>query len=132
MASIWMLSKNAMRGMSVVGTISDFLDTLQRERVPSSEVNDRMLHVLDKLILGARSFIDSNIRIESFFKSTAEAVYTDMSLTPTEFVSVLEKCMERIKTHEYQDECLEIIRSIARNAMQVASRRVDTRSLILR
>jgi hypothetical protein len=132
MASIWMLSKDAMRGMDIIGAISDFLDEYQTKGLPSSESRDRVLNVLENIILGARSYIDSNTRIDSFSMITAEAVYTEMSMTPTEFISILEKCIERIRLqNDYQNDCLNIIRIIAKNATKVTSRRVDTKSLIL-
>ena len=132
MASIWMLSKNAMRGMNIVGAISDFLDELQREGYPTSESRNRVLYLLENLISGARSYIDFNFRVDSFSMIIAEAVFTEMSKTPTEFISALETCVERIRLQkENRNDCLDILRLIAKNAMQVASRRVDTKSLIL-
>jgi len=132
MASIWMLSKDAMRGMDIIGAISDFLDEYQTEGCSTSESRDRVLSVLENLISGARSYIDSNIRIDSFSMITAEAAYTEISKTPTEFISILERCAESIRLQkENLNDCLDILRIIAKNAMQVTSRRVDTKSLIL-
>ncbi|MHA1389694.1 MAG: hypothetical protein ACTSWA_01425 [Candidatus Thorarchaeota archaeon] len=132
MASIWMLSKDAMRGMNIVGAISDFLDEIQREGHPTSESRNRVICVLENLISGARSYIDSNIRVDSFSMITAEAVLTEMTKTPTEFISILENCVKRIRVEEEnQNNCLDILRLVAKNTMQVTSRRVDTKSLIL-
>jgi hypothetical protein len=132
MASIWMLSKDAMRGMDIISAISDFLDEYQTKGCPTIESRERVLGVLEKIILGARSFSDLNIKIDSFSMITAEAAYTEMSKTPTELISIIEKCMEKIRLlDEYENDCLDILRIIAKNAMQVTSRRVDTKSLIL-
>jgi len=132
MASIWMLSKDAMRGMDIIGAISDYLDEYQTKGSPTSISRDRVISVLENIILGARSYTDSNIRIDSFSMITAEAVFTEMAKKPSEFVSVLERCIECIQYEkECQNDCLDILRTIAKNAMQVTSRRVDTKSLVL-
>jgi hypothetical protein len=127
-----MLSKDAMRGMDIISAISDFLDEYQTRGCPTSVSKERVIGVLEKIILGARSFGDYNINIDSFSIITAETAYTEMSVTPTEFISIIEKCMEKIRLlNEYENDCLNILRIIAKNAMQVTSRRVDTKSLIL-
>jgi len=132
MASIWMLSKDAMRGMDIIGTISDFLDEYQTKGCPTSKSKDRVISVLENIILGARSYIDSNIRIDSFSMIIAEAVYTEMLKPPSEIILILEKCIEEIRLHDdYHNNCLDILRIIAKNATKVTSRRVDTKSLIL-
>ncbi len=132
MASIWMLSKDAMRGMDIVGAISEFLDEYQTKGRPTSESSDRVLYVIERLILGARSFLDSNVRIDSFSMMIAEAVHTEMSKTPNELISILERCAEHIRSQsEHLNDCLDILRIISKNVMRVTSRRVDTRSLVL-
>ena len=132
MASIWMLSKDAMRGMNIIGAISDFLDEHQAKRETASSSRNRVLNVLRNIATGARSFIDSNVRIDSFSMIVAEAVYTDMSKTPTELISIIENCIERLDSYEVdQDSCLDVLRIIAKNTSKVTSRRVDTESLIL-
>jgi hypothetical protein len=133
MASIWMLSKDAMRGMDIVGTISDVLDEFQTRGQLSSRSRDRVLGVIEKIIAGARSYYDTKTRIDSFSMITAEAAYTEISKPPSEFVSMLEECAECIRFEKgCQNKCMDLLRVIARSAMQATSRRVDTRSLILR
>jgi hypothetical protein len=132
MASIWMLSKDAMRGMDIVGTISDFLDEYQTKGSAKPKTTDRVITILENIILGAKSYVDSSIKIDSFSMITAEASYTEMEKTPSEFVSVLEGCIQCIRLQkECQNDFLDTLRIIAKNGMQVTSRRVDTKSLIL-
>jgi len=132
MASIWMLSKDAMRGMDIIGAISDFLDEYQTKGCPTSKSKNRVINVLENIILGAKSYTDSKIKIDSFSMVIADSASTEMSKTPTEFILSLEKCIEKIKLHdEYQSNCLDILRVIAKSATKVTSRRVDTKSLIL-
>ena len=132
MASIWMLSKDAMRGMDIIGAISDFLDEYQTNGCPSLKTKDRVISVLEKMILGTRSYIDSNVKIDSFSMIIADSAYTEMSKTPTEFISILEKCIKKININDgHQDNCLDVLRIIAESATKVTSRRVDTKSLIL-
>ncbi len=131
MASIWMISKDAMRGMDITGAISDYLDEYQTKGKSSSVTRDRIINVLKNLILGARSYTDPKIRIDSFSRITAEAAYTELAKTPSEFASDLEICIKCIQQEKgCQNDCLDILRIIAKNAMQVASRRVDTKSLV--
>ena len=97
MASIWMLSKDAMRGMDIIGAISDYLDEYQTKGKPSPKSRNRVISVLENIISGAKSYTDSKIRIDSFSMITAEAAYTEMTKTPSEFVSVLKRCIECIR-----------------------------------
>lgn len=132
MASIWMLSKDTVRGMDIIDAISDFLDEYQTKGCPSSEARDRVIGVMGSIILGARRHIESNVRADSFSMMVAEAAYTDMLKTPSAFASILTECTERIRLQsDYPDDCLDILRVIAKNATRVTSRRVDTKSLIL-
>ncbi len=132
MASIWMLSKDAMRGMELIGTISDFLDELQTKGHATSESKDRVLEVLKRVIAGARSYIDTNVQIDSFSMKIAEAVSRDLEMTPRELVETIENCIELIQFQgELEEPCMYVLRVIAKNAMEVTSRRVDTKSLIL-
>ncbi len=132
MASIWMLSKDTMRGMDLIGAISDFIDELQTRGHVTSGSKDRVLDVLKKIIAGARSYIDTNVQIDSFSMKIAEAVYTDLEMRPRELVETIENCIELIQFQgKLQDSCMNILRVIAKKAMEVTSRRVDTKSLIL-
>lgn len=121
-----------MRGMDIVSAISDVLDEFETNGKLSQKSRDRILSVIEKIILGTRGYLDTKVRIDSFSMITAEAAYTEMSKPPSEFISVLEKCAECIRLQkDCQNECMELLRIIAKSAMQATSRRVDTRSLIL-
>ena len=132
MTSIWMLSRDAMRGMDIIGVISDFLYDCQTEGNTTPDSRDRVIDVLERVILGARSCVIPNVRIDSFTMMTARAAYTEVSKTPSDFISTLEKCIKRIGgQNECGNDCLNVLRTIAKSVRRVTSRRVDTESLIL-
>lgn len=126
-----MLSKDAMRGMNVVSAISDFLDESKSAGIQNKKAMDRVIALLEAIYLGARSYTDTRVTIDSFSAVVAEAVATDLWKTPAELAIILEDCLEKAKSQTVSEPCLNILRIIAKSAMCVTSRSVDTRSLVL-
>jgi len=132
MASMWMLSKTAMKGMNIVSTISDFIEAVKQGTHTSDDSRERVLHLLHKIAQGAMSFRKENIAVDSFYQIIAEKLAEDRSCTPSELESTIKRCADAIREGLASPDCLDFLRSVAQQAMQVTSRSVYGRFLVLK
>ncbi len=131
MASIWMLSKDSMRGMRIASAVSDFIHEARTLNTPDEHTRERIIKILREIIEGARSFIEREIIVEAFLVELAENLVKELEIDPTGLIERLDDCIQHIENNETSGKCFDILRVIANNAINITSRSVDPRSLFL-
>jgi hypothetical protein len=126
-----MLSKDANRGMDIVSAMSDFVYEVEIDGDASNQSTERILDILDTMILAAKTFTEGKVRVDSFFIKIVEELNTDLGMTSSDLITKLRGCQDMIESPDLSmGHCLELLRSIAKNAMLVTSERVDTKLLL--
>jgi len=120
--SLWMCSKNANLGIDIASAISDYITESQAKELPSKEQTTTINHILKIMVRACKSLMGVKLSVDSFFIGIVEGLLRDLDLAPAGLITRLEICERKIlaKTKR-DDECLKILRSIAMNAILVAS-----------
>ena len=126
MGSLWMCSKYANLGIDVASAISDYMAGRETQEDSVRPSRNRTCHILGIMVSACKCLVGATLSVDSFFIGLAEGLLRDLDLPPRELITRLEICGREIQNKDKaEDGCLKILRSIAMNAILVASRRLD-------
>jgi hypothetical protein len=138
MTRIWQLSKDSMKEMELLSTVTDALDGLER---PQSVGKEELIHRLDRafelfqrLETAAKTQTSKQSQKDLFMLKLAENLEKAYRLAPSDFEAYLSKQSYELGKREPKDvssETLELLRRTLRTIMNMTSRSLEAVSTSL-
>jgi hypothetical protein len=140
MASIWMLSKESMKGMDIVAVLTDVLyaseqATLKEPAISRQELHEAFQRGKDFLSLLAASVAGQTQKAQQmdlFMLRVAESLEKSMVLTPTMLFQKLETAMKELESYRASSSTVCLFEKASEAVMNITSRSVEETSTSLR
>ena len=132
MASVWMLSKQSMKGMDVLNLTTDLLYTLELHRkgepMDETEFAERLGRGAD-LVSRLTSSVDAQLTRQGprdfFMMRISERVEKKLGLRPSEFNERLGEGAEELRQAKPSQKTVELLEAISEAAAQFTVRSVE-------
>jgi hypothetical protein len=138
MANIWLLSKQSMKGMDVLGVATDVLYALEQRssEEPLAEAEskhrlDRGLDLIGRLDSAAKAQISRSGQKDLFLLKVVEDLEMGLGLTPSELAEKLEKGSLELKEGSASSDTIRVLEQLLLIVMKLTSRSVDALSTSL-
>lgn len=132
MTSVWMLSKESMKGLDVVSTTTDLLYTLEQleagrakpQDETSKKVLDRGQRLLARFEAATRTQITNARTPDLFLSRILVQLEKELNATPSELIKTLERAEAQLRSGSPTNETKRIVERISELTMKSTNQSV--------
>jgi nitrogenase subunit NifH len=140
MASIWLLSKESMKGMDIVSIVTDALYAFEQSTVDNQAVSKKDIQekfqsgsaLLSMLIKAVRRQTEKGKRVDLFMLKIVESLEKSMGISPTNLIKKIEEAKKELQSFKVSTETINLFEKISQAVMNMTSRSVEEISTSLR
>jgi hypothetical protein len=132
MPSVWMLSKQSMKGMDILNITTDLLYTLEQMRsgqtVDAVELKERLVRgedLLGRLYTNVGAQVTKRGARDPFMLRIVEQVEKELGLRPSELAKVIESSQKDLESKASKEETTKLLEAVSGAVAKFTIRSVE-------